>query len=167
MIDFYPGQQLELRAAATNPATFNPEDPENPAGILFFPGTRVKVSAVGNNQIEITFPTNEIFIHDPITVLTYFNIIENDKPIYTKRTVKVGILDNNLGDYLPVEATWKKKYKTTIIIQIEELGDRGLICCYCASDLDENLPKDENGLVTCQKCGQSISPMNASDFYKE
>jgi len=166
MIDFYIGQELELKAAATN-ERFNPEDPENPNGILFYPGTRVKIKAIKNNEINIQFPNGEIFTHDPITVLTYFNIIENDKLIYTKRTVKVGPLEKSLGDYAPPEATWRKKYKTTIIVQIEELGDRDNMCCCCGADLDETLEKNKDGLTVCPHCGTSVVPVNAAAFCVE
>lgn len=167
MIDFYIDQELELKAAAVNTETFDESDPHNPKNILFQPGTRVKVKAIKNDEIQIQFPNSEIFTHDPITVLTYFNIIENDKPIYTKRTVKVGPLEKSLGEYAPAEATWRKKYKTTIIVQIEELGDRDNMCCCCGADLDESLEKNEDGLTVCPHCGTSVVPVNASAFCTE
>lgn len=156
MIDFIVGEELELKAAAVNPI--------NPDEIWWQPGTRVKIISVEKDKVGIEFPDGDKFWHEPWLVIAYFNLIKNDNPVYVKRTVKIGNLDKNLADYFPVEADWKKKYKTTVIVEIEDMGFKKNICYSCQDDLGENPKQNDEGMSWCPKCDLFVPAINPLNF---
>lgn len=147
-MNFRKGDILTLKQAAINPDNYS---------VLFEEGTKVVISSIKGNHVNLLFPDGVLYAHDKVLIPNFFHNTESGK-VLSKTISGTGTPPKALHAFLPSEANWKKNHIWSITINLEEREDKEVICPECTHDLPKDIEIDEIGRVKCPNCDMTIVP---------
>jgi hypothetical protein len=155
------GDVFSLKAAAHDLKKYDPKRPNDPNGILYWPGTQAIVVGLHDGLIDLKFPDGAVDPHDMVTLFSFFNRVEDGKVAETHVSTGYGTPPMDLLPYLPKSADWRKNYRWKVYAELEDRGFKSQMCPTpkCYNDLSEVL-KNNEGLQHCHKCDNLVTSVN-------
>lgn len=145
-ISFAKGQKLLLNQEAIDPQT-NEKIEKN---------TEVKIKSVNKEGIiEVEFPNGSVWKHVWTDIIRLFS--HKDTKILSTVKEGSGTPPKGFFPYLPAGADWKKNYSWKVYIQLEEIGDKEIICPVCNSEIQDLQNKNTNGDLFCKSCANYVA----------
>lgn len=135
--------------------TFDPETQEE-----LQVGTEVKIIFIDKKDglVELQFPNGKIWKH---FISDIPHLFTKKETTYLNKVIEgVGTPPKELHKFLPDNSDWKKSYIWRVIIELEEIGNKRIICPSCSSEITNLENINDTGDLFCKRCNEYVAAFN-------